>query len=184
MEGVEMAQQGVATISGFMGTDPQSFGKEGGVTACSFRVGCTPRYFNAVANKWRDRPTTWITVKVFRTLAKNVLSSLRKGDPVVVTGALATEEWEHDGTKRSKIVMEATSVGHDLNFGISVFQRDKPNLGEPEGGDMHPDDGVVDSDLNDNEQTLSRRKNNDPWDASVVFEQPDTVSGQPAASES
>jgi single-strand DNA-binding protein len=183
MEGVGMAQQGVATISGFVGTDPQSFGKEGGVAACSFRVGCTPRYFNAVANEWRDRPTTWITVKVFRTLAKNVLSSLRKGDPVVVSGALATEEWERDGAKHSKIVMEATSVGHDLNFGISVFQRDKPNLGESEGRYMRPDDGGVDSDLNGSEQTPSRRTNNDPWDASAVFEHAGPVSDKQAVSE-
>ncbi|WEV71966.1 single-stranded DNA-binding protein [Bifidobacterium sp. ESL0790] len=121
-----MAQQGVVTISGFVGADPQSFGKEGGPAACSFRIGCTPRYFNVTANEWRDRPTTWLTVKAFRMLAVNVLSSVHKGDPVVATGNLVTEEWTRDGTTHTKMVMEATSVGHDLSFGMSVFQRVKP----------------------------------------------------------
>lgn len=121
-----MAQQGVVTISGFVGSGPQSFGKEGGSAACSFRIGCTPRYFNVTANEWRDRPTTWLTVKAFRMLAVNVLASVHKGDPVVATGNLVTEEWTRDGTTHTKMVMEATGVGHDLSFGISVFQRVKP----------------------------------------------------------
>ncbi|WEV68889.1 single-stranded DNA-binding protein [Bifidobacterium sp. ESL0775] len=128
-----MAQQGTVTISGFVGADPQGFGKEGGPAACSFRIGCTPRYFNAMANEWCDRPTTWITVKAFRTLAQNVLSSLHKGDPVVATGTLATEEWTREDTKHTKMVMEATSVGHDLSFGTSVFHRVKPGMREPGG---------------------------------------------------
>ncbi|MCO6557859.1 MAG: single-stranded DNA-binding protein [Bifidobacterium sp.] len=130
-----MAQQGTVTISGFVGADPQSFGKEGSPAAATFRIGCTTSYFNPVANEWRDRPTTWITVKVFRQLAKNVKASLHKGDPVVATGNLATEEWTRDGTKHSRMVMEATSVGHDLSFGISVFQRVKP--GEKQQGSAH-----------------------------------------------
>lgn len=130
-----MAQQGTVTVSGFVGADPQRFGKEGGPAASSFRIGCTTSYFNPVANEWRDRPTTWITVKVFRKLAENVQSSLHKGDPVIATGNLATEEWVRDGTKHSRMVMEATSVGHDLSFGISVFQRVRP--GGKEQGNTH-----------------------------------------------
>ncbi|WEV65320.1 single-stranded DNA-binding protein [Bifidobacterium sp. ESL0764] len=129
-----MTQQGTVTISGFMGANPQSFGKAGGPAAVSFRIGCTTRYFNPAVNEWRDRPTTWITVKVFRQLAENVLSSLKKGDPVIATGNLATEEWTRDGTRHSKMVMEATSVGHDLSFGISVFQRVKPGTKEQGNG--------------------------------------------------
>ncbi|WEV52504.1 single-stranded DNA-binding protein [Bifidobacterium sp. ESL0704] len=128
-----MAQQGTVTISGFMGANPQSFGREGGPAAASFRIGCTTRYFNPAVNEWRDRPTTWINVKVFRQLAENVLSSLKKGDPVIATGNLATEEWTRDGTKHSRMVMEATSVGHDLSFGISVFQRVRPGAKGQEG---------------------------------------------------
>ncbi|WEV59575.1 single-stranded DNA-binding protein [Bifidobacterium sp. ESL0728] len=132
-----MAQQGIVTISGFMGANPQSFGKEGGPAAVSFRIGCTTRYFNPAVNEWRDRPTTWITVKVFRQLAENVFSSLKKGDPVIATGNLATEEWTRDGTKHSRMVMEATSVGHDLSFGISAFQRVKPG-GKEHGNSRDP----------------------------------------------
>lgn len=180
-----MAQQGIATISGFVGTDPQSFGKEGSVTGCSFRIACTPRYFNTVTNEWRDRSTTWITVKVFRALATNVLSSLHKGDPVVVSGALATEEWEKGGAKHSKIVMEASNVGHDLNFGTSVFQRDKRNFGESGDEDGSSGDKFAQVQTGGSVHVSSRRADHgDPWDASAVFEQAGPGSAQPAASKS
>ncbi|MCI1219283.1 MAG: single-stranded DNA-binding protein [Bifidobacterium sp.] len=118
-----MAQQGTVTITGFVGADPISFGREGGTGACSFRVGSTRSYFYAASGEWKDHPTTWITIKAFRTLAANILASVRKGDPIIVTGLLNTEEWQQDGNNRSRIVIEANAVGHDLARGTGTFQR-------------------------------------------------------------
>ncbi|KFI46922.1 single-strand DNA-binding protein [Bifidobacterium bohemicum] len=122
-----MAQQSTVTINGFVGADPVSFGREGDSAACSFRIGCTPRYYNSSTGQWCDRSTTWLTVKAYRALALNVMRSIHKGDPVVATGALYGEEWSKDGVKHVKMVMEATGIGHDLSLGVSHFKRTKAN---------------------------------------------------------
>ena len=120
-----MAQQGTSSINGFVAAEPVAFGQAQGLQACSFRLGCTRRYYSSATQTWNEHPTTWITVKAFRSLASNVRLSVRKGDPVIVTGVLNTETWQHDGTNRSRIVIEATSIGHDLALGVSNFQRTK-----------------------------------------------------------
>ncbi len=59
-----------------------------------------------------------------KTLAKNVLASIKKGDPVVVVGRLRTSRWE-DAEKgaQSRLTIEAIAVGHDLSGGVATFQR-------------------------------------------------------------
>ncbi|MCI1672705.1 MAG: single-stranded DNA-binding protein [Bifidobacterium tibiigranuli] len=126
-----MAQQGIITITGFVGANPIGFGREGKTGGCSFRVGSTRSYFHAASGEWKDQPTTWLTVKAFRTLAVNVLASVRKGDPVIVSGLLNTEEWQQDGGNRSRIVIEASAVGHDLSRGVDSFQRQNAQRGQP-----------------------------------------------------
>ncbi|KFI40336.1 single-stranded DNA-binding protein 1 [Bifidobacterium actinocoloniiforme DSM 22766] len=113
------------TIAGFVGKDPTRVGQEGGTPVCTFRLGSTDGFYDARTQAWREFPTTWITVKAFKSLANNVLQSVRKGDPVLVTGSVSTEEWVKDGQKRSSLVLEADGVGHDLNLGVSIFQRVK-----------------------------------------------------------
>lgn len=54
----------------------------------------------------------------------NLLQSLHRGDPVMVTGSLITEEWTtKDGQSHSSLVLEADGVGHDLNLGQDTFTR-------------------------------------------------------------
>lgn len=114
-------QQTTVTITGFVGSEPTRFGRED--AACSFRIGSTRSYYQAASKQWVDQPTTWISVKAFRALATNVCLSVHKGDPVMVTGVLGTEEWVQDGNRRSRLVVEASSVGHDLSLGRSQFTR-------------------------------------------------------------
>lgn len=125
-QGEAMVQQGLITINGYVGSDPVNFGKD--ASACSFRIGCTRRYFDNTAKEWKDRPTIWITVKAFRALARNVAASVHKGDPIIVSGTLANEQWERDGETHSRTVIEAASIGHDLGLGVSQFTRHKPGF--------------------------------------------------------
>lgn len=120
-----MAQQGTVTITGFVGADPVRFGREGGFAACSFRVGSTRSYFHTASGEWKEHPTTWITIKAFRALAEHILDSVHTGDPVIVSGLLNTETWQQDGNNRSRIVIEANSVGHDMGYGTSIFRKNR-----------------------------------------------------------
>lgn len=116
------SQQGIITITGRIGSEPAQFGEEprNGV---QFRLGCTPGYMDA-NHEWRKLPTTWITIKAFRTLALNAFNSLHKGDPVLISGRLVTEEWTTNaGELRSRVAIEASVIGLDLNYGICTYRK-------------------------------------------------------------
>ncbi|MDO4913890.1 MAG: single-stranded DNA-binding protein [Bifidobacteriaceae bacterium] len=114
-------QQLSVTMNGFVGNEPETFGKNDvGIT---FRLANTRRYFSNEDKQWCNGTTTWLTVKAYRSLANNIKQSVRKGDPLIVNGVLHTEEWEHEGSKRSRVILEAQNVGHDLAFGTTQFER-------------------------------------------------------------
>lgn len=132
---------------GFVGKDPIRIGQPGSTPICSFRLGSTPGYFDGGKGTWVRRPTTWVTVKAFRTLAMNLLQSLHRGDPVMVTGSLVTEEWTtKDGQSHSSLVLEADGVGHDLNLGQGTFARVRHEDTNIQGS-REPRKGQISSDV-------------------------------------
>lgn len=98
--------------------------RNNGVPIASFRLAHTPRLRRN--GEWADAPTTWITVTCFRGLAENVAASLHKGQPVLVAGRLRTNVWSKEGVTYERLVLEATTVGHDLSRGTTTFFRSKP----------------------------------------------------------
>jgi single-strand DNA-binding protein len=119
------------TVQGFVGATP-SLKKAGETEVATFRLGCTPRYFNRRANEWVDAPTQWYTVKAWRGMARNVAESLAKGDGVTVVGRLNVSPWTaQDGTERITLEIEATSVGHDLRHGTTRLSRNERPEREP-----------------------------------------------------
>lgn len=125
-------QQGLLTVTGYVGANPVQFNREGMPHASSFRLASTRRYFDNRTQQWRDLPTTWITVKAYRGLSENICQSLKKGEPVLVSGTLATEMWaDQNGKQQSRVVLEASAVGHDLNYGVSTLRKVLKQNNEP-----------------------------------------------------
>ncbi|RFT37967.1 single-stranded DNA-binding protein, partial [Bifidobacteriaceae bacterium NR003] len=112
-------QQSTVTISGYVGSEPVSFGRSENSPACSLRIASTQSYYRNDEQQWHERPTTWMTVKAYRTLASNVLKSVHKGDAIVVYGNLSTESWTKDGNDYNRVILEASTIGHDLNRGTT-----------------------------------------------------------------
>lgn len=112
-------------MRGYLGTDPKEFGS-GSTQGCSFRLASSRGYYDRKTQQWKDAPTTWISVRAFRTLAANLLRSVEKGDPVIVVGELVTDEWvQEGGSKRSSTALQASAVGHDLNQGVTKIVRNR-----------------------------------------------------------
>jgi single-strand DNA-binding protein len=112
------------TIGGYVGTDVQFSEGNGGGARAMFRVGSTPRWFDRSSGSWRDQETVWLTVKAWRELAHNVKASVRKGEPVIVTGRLRASKWKDGaGEERTEVVVDAVAVGHDLNRGTTAYRR-------------------------------------------------------------
>jgi len=119
------------TVQGWVGSEPQ-FKEVGGRTpTATFRVGSTPRW-QQPDGAWTDRPTTWFNVECWRALAQNTFESIHVGQPVIVSGRLRTREWTTDtGELRSRVVLDAVSVGHDLSRGTTVFTKSAPRTEAP-----------------------------------------------------
>lgn len=109
------------TLQGWVGGDVD-LRDAGDSQVASFRVGSTPRYLRN--GEWVDGPTSWYTVNCWRGLARNVASSVRRGDAVAVHGRLRSDTWtREDSSTSTTMVVDATFVGHDLTRGTSTFAK-------------------------------------------------------------
>lgn len=105
----------VVTVEGRMVNDPELRFSPSGVAVGKFRIVASSR--KKVGDEWVDDKTLWMQVTCFKQLAENCVDSLAKGDLVVVTGRLQTDEWEtQEGEKRSATVLVADNVGPSLMF--------------------------------------------------------------------
>jgi len=66
-----------------------------------------------------EEKTLWVNIETWNKTADFVESYIHKGDPVLIDGELAIDEWEKDGQKRSKTYVKAFRVE-------SLGRRSKP----------------------------------------------------------
>ncbi|MCL1838385.1 MAG: single-stranded DNA-binding protein [Propionibacteriaceae bacterium] len=103
------------------------------IAYANFRLGCTPRVNRR--GEWSDQETIWISVHCSRSLADGISASLKKGDPVVVTGKLRNSKWtDSEGNIRQDLRLEASSVGHDLSLGTTTFTKRPTKTRDAEAG--------------------------------------------------
>lgn len=107
-----------------------------GLAIAKFTVACSSR--KKVGEDWVDDKTLFMPVTLFKDVAEHAVESIEKGDEVMVTGRIYTNEWTtEDGTKRSRIVMDGNSVGVSLKFrtvphGAGKTQRSQAGSAEPD----------------------------------------------------
>ena len=117
-----MAMDAQVTISGLVGSTVEFRPSQFNTTQATFRLACTPRVNRP--GGWGDGKTIWITVSCKWGLAENVAASIKKGEAVLVQGKLRNWTFpDKNGEIQERLVVEATSVGHDLFRGTSTFQR-------------------------------------------------------------
>jgi single-strand DNA-binding protein len=143
------------TFSGFVATTPTLFTSESGTDFTSFRIAQTRRYLDRERGEWVDGRTLWFTVKAFKHVARNVATSLHKGDPVVVTGRLSVDEWVGPDGPRTSLVVEATSLGHDLTLGESRFARTVHRREDSATAALDATEGVVEEEAPADEEHLA-----------------------------
>ncbi|MCU1472178.1 single-stranded DNA-binding protein [Amnibacterium sp.] len=122
------------TVIGTLGQDPEERSTSRG-SVVQFRLASTDRRRDAQGN-WQDGTTSWYRVNAWGELGRNALTSLRKGQRVIVAGDLSVSEWDGaDGHKGRSVEIRAAALGHDLTFGTSRFERGRraqqvPGTGE------------------------------------------------------
>ncbi len=119
-----MSQENQITLRGYVTAEPKLRETATGTPVTDIRVGCTPRRVNRETGEWEDAPASYYRVTVWRRLAVNVVSSVHKGDLVIVRGKFYMNTWvDNEQRSRSALEIEADSVGHDLAYGWSHFLR-------------------------------------------------------------
>jgi len=120
-----MSQENTIILRGFVTAEPKFWQTAATQTPCAeIRLGHTPRRLNRATGEWEDGDTSYYTVRCWRRLAVNVKGSLRKGDMILVRGKVVMRTWVDDQQRnRTQMQIEADSVGHDLAFGWSHFNR-------------------------------------------------------------
>lgn len=128
-------------LRGHLGTTPDSRCDENGGHFTRFRM-AVPKNRRKDDGQWEQLDSVWYTVKSWGKLAQHTALSLKKGDAVIVVGRPAAQAWEKDGELHSEVAVHASSVGHDLVFGITTLNKlvsaQKSDAGQEDGAEVSP----------------------------------------------
>ena len=100
------------TVIGNLVRDPETKGDSGSIV--KMRIASNERIQEN--NEWKNGDVAYFDVACFKTLGENVLSSLKKGDRVVVHGRLKYREFQRKtGEKGHDYEILANEVGSALS---------------------------------------------------------------------
>jgi single-strand DNA-binding protein len=142
-----MIHDAQVNLAGYVAMEPKFRKVAGDISSAKLRVAYTARRRDKETGEWGDGPTSFVNIQCWRTLADNVAVSVHKGEPVLVLGRLQIRRYEDaEGSPKTAVEIEATSVGHDLARGVAQFSRTRwPSTatadaaGAPAGAPGHAD---------------------------------------------
>ncbi|MFC0547730.1 single-stranded DNA-binding protein [Kutzneria chonburiensis] len=112
------------TVVGNVATDVVLRQLQDGIPVASFGVVSNPSRFDTKTQSWVDGNKLFVWVSGWRRLANGAAASLKKGDPVIVTGKLRVDQYEKDGEKRTLVKVDASAIGPNLAFCTAEARRD------------------------------------------------------------
>jgi single-strand DNA-binding protein len=112
-------------LTGWVTKDPNLRKTNGDQTpVCTIRVGTASRWPDRSTGEWREGPASYFDVVCWRGLAVNVAASVRKGHMITVHGTFRNRDWtDKDNNARTSLEIIASSVGHELTYGWTHFNR-------------------------------------------------------------
>lgn len=98
------------TLQGNAGNDPELKFVKDNLAIASVSIAHTPR--TQKNGKWEDGETMWVRVVQFGEKAEALVDAVKKGDSVIVTGALKQVSYKaKDGSDRQGLEINATAIG-------------------------------------------------------------------------
>jgi single-strand DNA-binding protein len=116
------------TIVGNVVDDVVNKPTQNGLSRASFRVASTQRRKERDTGQWVDGHKFFVNVICWRELAENAALSLRKGDPVVVTGRIHSRQYVKEENNHVAYEIDPESIGHDLARGTSMISKRRRGL--------------------------------------------------------
>ena len=106
-----MAGEGMISVEGRLGGDPDVKFLDSGVSVSKMSVANTQRTKDKDGN-WVDRETLWYRVEYWGVRGEAASENLRKGDLVLVKGAVYQSSWtDKNGDERKDVVIRADVIG-------------------------------------------------------------------------
>lgn len=93
------------TIIGVLGRDPELKSMPNGNSVVNISVATDEGYKDRQSGNWVEK-TEWHSITAYGKLAEIIAQYLKKGSRAYFEGKNKTQEWEKDGIKRSKTVVE------------------------------------------------------------------------------
>jgi single-strand DNA-binding protein len=110
-------------VAGTVISEPELFVCSNGSPRAAFRMMASEGRYDRQLARWVTMKNSFYTVVCWRGLADHVGSALGKGDPVLVIGRQRVVDSSGTSGRGTVVEISASSVGHDLRFGLSQFQR-------------------------------------------------------------
>lgn len=107
-------------VTGLVATTPRHLVTQDGLPITSFRL-ASKEVTGGLNGEPSNEVTNWFTITAFRQVAINIAGSIHKGDRVLVYGNLNVRDWDNGERAGTSVEIVVDSIGHDLNYGVSVF---------------------------------------------------------------
>ena len=122
----------VTTMQGNLVADPTHRVTASGAIVTKFRIASSTRRQDKQTGEWVDGDPNFISVSCWRNLGMHVMTSLRKGDSVVVFGRLVYREYDDkNNVHRREHELDAIAVGPDLNrWAVDIRRPSRPQQAE------------------------------------------------------
>ena len=113
-----MSFENHTTVLGNLTASPELHSTSSGVPYATFTLAVSRRRYYKEQQAWGDDFDGYFDVKAWRELGHHAVSSLRKGDRVVVVGHFVQSSWTPDGSseKRWKTELTAEDVAPSLRW--------------------------------------------------------------------
>lgn len=106
-----MAGEGTISVEGRLGADPDVKFLDSGTSVAKMSVASTQRIKDKDGN-WSDRETLWYRVEAWGGRGQAAADNLRKGDLVLIKGAVYQSSWtDKNGDERKDVVIRADVIG-------------------------------------------------------------------------
>lgn len=123
-----MSHAATITLVGRVGTDPHLTPTATG-DRTNLRVVATERRLDRNTQEWVDGDEFGVSVVCWRILATAVVATVRKGDPVVVTGRISTRRFvDNNGATQYYTEVKADTVGLDVGRVGNRITRKQPDV--------------------------------------------------------
>jgi len=96
-----MAIPTISDVAGLL-TDPTIRFTQNNKAVANVRVAFNDSRYNDQTRQWETTKSFYVDCTAWENTAERLAEHFRKGDQVYIEGRIETEEWEHEGQKRSK----------------------------------------------------------------------------------